>query len=269
MAETTGISWTNSTWNPVTGCQRVSPGCDHCYALELAERMRGAPGWPVGFDLQLREKALRYPVKWKTPRRIFVNSMSDLFWQAIPEDYLRRVWDVMLEADQHIYQVLTKRPHLATQKIERLGLEMADHIWMGVSVESQRFADHRIPELSKIPAKVRFLSCEPLLGELDLWQWLHPLRGVDVITARMIGQGMFNSDQADSMRRSPDLQWVIVGGESGKARRPLEWDWVRSIRDQCSAADVAFYLKQGSALRPDQDYELDGEVHRAFPEVKA
>ena len=181
MADKSKISWTDSSWNPVTGCERVSPGCDNCYAFTFAERMRGATGWPVGFDLQLRPKALYAPFRWKAPRRIFVNSMSDLFWHAIPEPYLRDVWQVMLQADQHIYQVLTKRPHLARQKIERLGLKLAPHIWLGVSVERQRFADHRIPELLRIaelaedPRRiVLFLSCEPLLGPLDLMPYIDP-----------------------------------------------------------------------------------------------
>jgi len=238
--KTSKIGWTTHTWNPVTGCDRISPGCKNCYALATAERYRGSDGWPVGFDMQLRWKALDKPLRWKHPARIFVNAMSDLFHEWIPEDYLRMVWDVMLEVDRHIYQVLTKRADVMLDRIARLQLPLPPHIWIGVSVETQLFADRRIPLLLDVPVEgVRFLSCEPLLGPLDLSSYL---------------QG---------------LHWVITGGESGPGRRAAEYDWFRGVRDQCLQAGVPFYHKQGNARRPDRDRELDGREWSEFPATGA
>ena len=233
---TTKISWTDHTWNPVTGCDQVSPGCKNCYALVQAERFRGSPGWPNGFDLQLRPQSLEKPLKRKTPARFFVNSMSDLFHEGIPSDYLRKVWAVMTWADQHIYQILTKRPEEMRERIFGLSLPLPAHIWLGVSVENQLFADRRIPLLVDIPCEgVRFLSCEPLLGPLDLSAWI------------------------------ADLDWIITGGESGGGRRAAEKDWFRSIRDQCLAGGVPYFHKQGNHRRPDRDRELDGRLWEQFP----
>ena len=238
---TTTIGWTTHTWNPVTGCDKVSPGCKNCYALTQAERLRGAPGWPVGFDLQLRPQALAKPLKWKRPARIFVNSMSDLFHEDIPDEYLRQVWGVMVGANWHVYQILTKRPYIMYDRIFRLALPLPPHIWLGVSVENQTYAERRIPLLLDIPCEgVRFLSCEPLLGSLDLSGYLS------------------------------GLDWIITGGESGgQGRRPADYDWFREIRDQCMQAGIPFFHKQGNARRPDQDRELDGRVWDQFPEQPA
>lgn len=208
------IEWTESTWNPVTGCTQISPGCAHCYAMTFAERFRGVPGHPYenGFDLQLRPERLIQPLRWKKPRTIFVNSMSDLFHPEVPEEYIREVFEVMVRAEHHRFQVLTKRS-------ERL-VEMADalpwprNVWMGVSVENQRFVG-RVDDLREIPAAVRFLSCEPLLGPLEL-----DLAGIG---------------------------WVIVGGESGPGARPMSPEWAVALRDQCAAADVPFFFKQWGA----------------------
>ena len=163
------IGWTTHSWNPVTGCSKVSPGCDNCYAEVIAERFRGGSAYPVGFDVDLRPHKLRDPIKWRKPARIFVNSMSDMFHREIPDHYLQQIWGVMVEADWHVFQVLTKRPHRMIQKIQDLCLPMAPNIWLGVSVETQEFADNRIPELLKVERpSLRFISVEPLLGDVDL-----------------------------------------------------------------------------------------------------
>ena len=232
---TTRISWTTHTWNPVSGCTEVSPGCDHCYARTHSERFRGSKAFPRGFDVTLRPHKLREPLKWKEPARIFVNSMSDLWHRQIPDEFIKSVWNTMLEADHHVYQVLTKRPDRMEHKIAELGLQLAPHIWLGVSAENQKFADARVPVLLRVSAAVRFVSAEPLLGAVDFRQWL------------------------------PDVNWIIVGGESGPGRRPMDYDWARSIRDQCAERGVAFFYKQGNAFRPGRDDVLDGRVHHEYP----
>ena len=235
MGETTNISWADATWNPVTGCTKVSPGCRHCYAETLAERYRGSPAYPFGFEVTLRPHKLREPTRWKTPKKVFVCSMSDLFHRAIPPDYLQEVWRTMCETPRHVYQVLTKRPHRAAHLIRELGLPLPPHIWVGTSVESQTWAVNRIPALLSIPAAVRWLSCEPLLGPVDLGPWL------------------------------PQLQWVVTGGESGSGRTVGEYSWFRTIRDACGLAGVPMYHKQGYANWPGQDRLLDGRTWEEFP----
>jgi protein gp37 len=255
MADRTKIEWTRgddgspgATWNPVTGCTKVSPGCDHCYAETTAERFRNVPGhyYESGFDLQLRPDKLDQPLRWKKPRRVFVNSMSDLFHADIPDEYIAKVFAVMALASQHTFQVLTKRPGRM-----RALLQAADfaalinweyvclpsdipsirgpqwplpNVWLGVSAEDQRWADIRIPVLLNTPAAVRFVSAEPLLG---------PIRFDHV----WLTNGTCHT-------QCRGLDWVIVGGESGRGARPMHPDWVRSIRDQCQAAEVAFHFKQ-------------------------
>lgn len=214
MSAISSIEWTDATWNPVTGCEQVSPGCAHCYAKTFAERFRGVPGHPYeqGFDLKLWPDRLGLPLKWRRPRRIFVNSMSDLFHEDVPVEFVGRVFATMERADWHVFQVLTKRPERAVELASHL--PWPTNVWMGVSVENQRWTG-RIDALREIPAAVRFLSCEPLLGPLTL-----NLNGV---------------------------HWVIVGGESGLRARPMRGDWAADIRDQCAAAGVAFYFKQWGA----------------------
>ena len=208
------IEWTEATWNPVTGCTEISPGCAHCYAKTFAERFRGVPGHPYenGFDLQLRPERLDQPLRWKKPRTIFVNSMSDLFHEAVSDDYIQQVFEVMECAERHRFQVLTKR----SERLAELAptLPWPSNVWMGVSVENQRFSC-RIDDLRKVPAAVRFLSCEPLLGALELD--LH------------------------------EIHWVIAGGESGPGARAMEPEWIRRVRDQCAGADVPFFFKQWGA----------------------
>ena len=230
-----GISWTTHTWNPVTGCTQVSPGCDNCYALTIAEKYRGNAAFPIGFDVQLRPHKLRDPLKWKASARIFVNSMSDLFHRDIPDDYLCQIWDTMMQADWHTYQVLTKRAHRMAHKIKTLGLPTPPHIWLGVSAENQEMADSRIPALLSIGSPMPWVSAEPLLGPLDLTAYL------------------------------PRLKWVVDGGESGSGRRPADHDWFRSLRDQCALAGTVYYHKQGNAHLSGKDTELDGRVHHDFP----
>jgi protein gp37 len=214
MSSTSTIEWTEATWNPVTGCSKVSPGCAHCYAETFAERFRGVPGHPYeqGFDLKLWPTRLELPLQWKRPRTIFVNSMSDLFHADVPDEFIIQVFDVMARADWHTFQVLTKRPERAAELSKRL--TWAPNIWMGTSIENQRFTS-RLAHLRRTGARVKFLSCEPLLGELRL-----KLSGID---------------------------WVIVGGESGPGARPMRADWARDIRTQCEEAGVAFFFKQWGA----------------------
>lgn len=214
MSDKSSIEWTEATWNPVTGCTKVSPGCAHCYAETFAERFRGVPGHPYqqGFDLKLWPERLSLPLTWKRPRRIFTNSMSDLFHLDVPETYIRQVFEVMAQAHWHTFQVLTKRPERATALAS--SLPWPPNVWMGTSVENQAFTT-RIDALRQIPAQIRFLSCEPLLGPLML-----DLRGID---------------------------WVIVGGESGHGARPMQPAWARDIREQCAQASVAYFFKQWGA----------------------
>ncbi len=212
MADRSAIEWTEATWNPVTGCTKVSPGCAKCYAQRIAERFRGTRAFPNGFDVTLRHDRLDIPLRWKRPRKIFVNSMSDLFHERVPLDFIQAVFSTMRQAHWHQFQVLTKR----SARLRELAAELdwPDNVWMGVSVENQRWTS-RIDDLCQVPAAVRFLSVEPLLGPLSL-----DLGGID---------------------------WVIVGGESGPGARPMRADWARSVREQCEAAGVPFFFKQWGA----------------------
>lgn len=251
MSDKSKIEWTDATWNPVTGCTKVSEGCRHCYALTFAERWRGTPGhyFENGFDVQLRPNKLDEPMRWKRPRKIFVNSMSDLFHKDIPDDYIRQVFDVMAQTPQHTYQVLTKRPERMMEFVngynpENLAPHPLPNVWLGTSVENQKAADERIPFLLETPAAVKFLSCEPLLGPLDF--------------RKVPG---FN-------RRDLNLSnwWIIVGGESGNGARPMEADWARSIRDQCKIAGVPFFFKQwGGVNKATAGRELDGRTYDEMP----
>jgi protein gp37 len=214
MSLNSQIEWTEATWNPVTGCTQISPGCAHCYAKTFAERFRGVPGHPYeqGFDVKLWPERLELPLRWRKPKLIFVNSMSDLFHSEVPDSYVKDVFQTMQAADWHTFQLLTKRPErLAAMASD---LPFPDNLWVGVSVENQRWTS-RIDELRKVPAHVRFLSCEPLLGPLQL----------DL----------------------KDIHWVIVGGESGHRARRMKAEWVRSIREQCRDAGAAFFFKQWGA----------------------
>lgn len=263
MGDKTGIEWADSTWNPITGCDKVSPGCDRCYAETFAERWRGTPEhyFANGFDVQLRPNKLDLPLRWTRRRKVFVNSMSDLFHDKVPDEYIARVFAVMALAPQHTFQVLTKRHGRmrsllssddfrseVTQTfvgwaVEDLSLKTGHlesatgdwwplpNVWLGVSAEDQQRADLRIPALLDTPAAVRFVSAEPLLGPINLH--------TDPIEA---GSPFWGSQ----------LDWVIVGGESGPGARPMHPDWARSLRDQCVAAGVPFLFKQWGEWVPER-----------------
>lgn len=239
MSEHSEIEWTDATWNPVRGCRKITPGCDHCYAETFAERFRGVPGHPYeqGFDLRLVPEKLAEPLRWKTPKTIFVNSMSDLFHKEVPGDYLEAVGRVMAQANWHTYQVLTKRSSILRNMLQtRLGFAAGlTNIWWGVSVEDRAHGLIRIKHLQQAPAAVRFLSVEPLLEDL----------------------GEINLE---------GIHWVIVGGESGAGARPMQKEWVLSLRDQCERAQVPFFFKQWGGVRKSKTgRELDGRTYDALP----
>lgn len=234
MADRSSIEWTDATWNPLTGCTQISPGCDHCYALTFAERFRGVPGHPYeqGFDLKFWPDRLHLPFRWRRPRRIFVNSMSDLFHKDVPDTFIYQIFETMIQANWHVYQLLTKRPHRLRRMAPKL--PWPHHIWVGTSVELNRFvwrADH----LRKVPAAVRFISAEPLLGPLDQLC----LDGID---------------------------WVITGGESGPHSRPCEYEWVADLRDRCMRHGIAFFHKQWGGRTPKAGgRSLDGRMWEELP----
>jgi protein gp37 len=241
MSDHSAIEWTDATWNPVRGCTRISPGCVHCYAETFAERFRGVPGHPYeqGFDLRLVPEKLAEPLRWSAPKRVFVNSMSDLFHRDVSDDYIDAVVRVMRLANWHTYQVLTKRSERMCDLLRTHLRDAADepHIWWGVSVENRKHGLPRIDHLRSAPAAVRFLSVEPLLedlGDFDL----------------------------------TGIHWVIVGGESGHGARPLAAEWVRSLRDRCRAAGVDFFFKQWGGVRKSATgRELDGRTYDDQPAV--
>ena len=240
MGEQSSIEWTDSTWNPVTGCTKVSAGCDNCYAERFAERFRGVAGHPfeMGFDLTLREDRLRSPLSWRRPRRVFVNSMSDLFHKDVPLHFLDSVFDVMEEADWHIFQVLTKRSSLMRDylRLRYTDSQVPGHIWCGVSVEDRK-ALVRVRHLQESPVQVRFLSMEPLLA---------PVGNFDV----------------------SGISWIIVGGESGPRARNMEEDWATEVRDLCSANGVEFFFKQWGGPYPKRNGRLlQGLEYNGFPEI--
>lgn len=236
MADKSAIEWTDATWNPVTGCTEVTPGCDNCYAKTFAERWRGTPGhyFEQGFDVVLRPDKLTLPLTWRKPRRVFVNSMSDLFHKDVPDEFIARVFAIMSQTPQHTYQVLTKRHgrmrSLLNAKREEwsafTGPWPLPNVWLGVSVEDQDRANLRIPALIDTPAAVRWLSCEPLLGPVDL-------RRTD--KDALVDGG---------------IDWVVVGGESGHGARPMHPHWARDLRDQCTSAGVPFFFKQWGEWAP-------------------
>lgn len=235
MGDKSAIQWTDATWNPSTGCTKVSPGCKNCYAERLAGRLKmmGNPKYTNGFRFILHQDALDIPLKWHKPKKIFVNSMSDLFHELMPEDFLEKCFDIMTRADWHVYQILTKRPEKMLSFTKQYG-KIPDHIWLGTSVESALYK-HRIEILRNVPAKTRFVSFEPLLGslgELDL----------------------------------SGISWAIVGGESGPHFRKIEVDWIREIRKQCKKQGVAFFFKQWGGIRPKSGGRiLDGKEWNEYP----
>lgn len=239
----TSIEWTEVTWNPTTGCDRISAGCDNCYALTLAKRLKamgavkyrndgnGRTSGP-GFGITVHPQTLSEPLAWKGSRTVFVNSMSDLFHAKVPISFVRDVFDVIAQTPQHTYQILTKRSLRLSKMAEKL--DWPRNLWMGVSVEDMN-ATYRVDHLRSVPASVRFLSCEPLLG---------PLVGLDL----------------------SGIDWVICGGESGPRNRPMDADWARSLRDQCTNSSVPFFFKQWGGRTPKTlGRELDGRVWNELP----
>ena len=240
------IEWTDETWNPVTGCSRVSPGCDNCYMFALYPRLHamGVPGYEATPDIvQMLPNRLNAPLTWAKPRRVFVNSMSDLFHKQVTFEFVTDVFKVMREAPQHIFQVLTKRPGRAVGWWEKCGKqefgEWPKNVWIGTSVENQKYAP-RLTVLGRIPAEIRFVSAEPLLDSLDLTEWL----------------------------RDGTLQWVIVGGESGPRARPMEEEWALALRDQSTDANVDFFFKQWGGRRgkrSGEEAKLENELWQQYP----
>jgi protein gp37 len=248
MGQQSTIEWTDATWNPVTGCTEVSPGCDHCYARVFAERWRGTPGHPYeqGFDLRLWPERLNYPLQWKKPRRIFVNSMSDLFHKDVPDDFILQVFAVMAQADLHTFQVLTKRPDRLVRLIPKITAHLSTfthqsllwpaHIWLGVSVETLQYK-WRVDKLRRVPVAVRFISAEPLLGSL---------RELDLT----------------------NIHWVIAGGESGPGHRSCNPIWIQELHDRCEQSDVAFFFKQWGGRTPKAGGRLlNGRTYDEYPNI--
>jgi len=234
MAQGSGIEWTESTWNPVTGCTKISPGCEHCYAERMSERLKamGQGNYRNGFRLTLQPHMLELPLRWKKPQMIFVNSMSDLFHKDVPLAHIQQVFEVMRRAHWHRFQVLTKRADRLAELSRNL--DWAPNIWMGVSVETDRYRK-RIDALRSTSARIKFLSLEPLLG---------PLHSLDL----------------------SDIQWVIVGGESGPGARPMDPSWVKDLRDQCQLAKVPFFFKQwGGKNKKQAGRVLDGRTWDEMP----
>jgi len=242
MSDNSKIEWTDATWNPVRGCTKISPGCTHCYAETFAERFRGVAGHPFefGFDLRLIPEKLGDPIRWSKPKKIFVNSMSDLFHENVPDEYIENVARVMLAANWHTYQILTKRANRMATMLRGKLQKAADasHIWWGVSVENRQHGLPRIEQLRGALPRVAFLSVEPLLedlGNLDLH----------------------------------GIHWVIVGGESGPGARPMLEDWVRGIRRQCQSQSIPFFFKQwGGVRKSETGRTLDGKTYDEFPAIQ-
>lgn len=241
MGDNTGIEWTDATWNPVTGCTKISAGCKNCYAEKMAERLQkmGQANYKDGFKLTLQPHMLEIPKRWTRARKIFVNSMSDLFHRDVPDDYIKQVFDVMRACPQHVFQVLTKRSKRLVEysNSNRGGLH-APNVWIGVSVENEEQTE-RIEHLNDAHCFLKFISAEPLLGHLNL-----------------------------SPVQLKWIDWVIVGGESGPNHRPIQPEWVRDIRDTCTLSDTAFFFKQWGGLRPKSNGALlDGKEYKEFPSL--
>jgi protein gp37 len=286
MGTKTGIAWTDYTWNPLAICKQISPGCANCYAKTLHDRRHKAylagkkvpPQYAKPFEeLQLFHDRLELPLHWREPRRIFVNSMSDLFHQDVPAWFIDEVFNTMWHAHWHIFQVLTKRPERMRDYMKDrwfLANQTPDNVWLGTSTENQHFLEERVPILLDTPAAVRFLSVEPLLGEIDLASVLRCGEcrghgGASVVEADEFGARKMRWQVCavcgGSGYRSGLLHWVIVGGESGPGYRPMKADWARRLRDDCLWLGIPFFYKQGSGIRPGMDPVLDDIEYHQFP----
>ena len=299
MTDRSRMEWNQATWNPVTACDRISPGCQHWFALTLARRLKAmgqakyqsdgrSPTSGPGFGVAVHPQALAKPLRWRTPRLIFVNSMSDLFHARVPEAFIAQVFATMAATPQHTYQVLTKRPgrmarllgsdafgervfhHAATYGVAAVTWPLPN-AWLGTSVEDQQRADQRIPQLLAAPAAVRFLSCEPLLGPIDLAPWL-PCHCPDGSASMPVGCA--ECAHPANVRLGPEhatpLDWVIAGGESGPDHRSVDPEWVRRLRDQAVAAGVAFFFKQWGGPTPTASGRLlDGCSWDQYPPTRS
>jgi len=288
MAKYSRIEWTDATWSPVTGCAPISEGCQNCYAKRMSKRIAGRCGYPADepFRVTLHPERLEEPLKWKKPRRVFVCSMGDLFHEQVPDEYITKVWEIMNNASHHTFLVLTKRPQRMKDFLARLGWYIHDrdgypmeavldeggkytlkNVWLGVTAENQQRTDERIPILLQIPAAVRFVSVEPMLGPVDLtnikfdrWTTSNVLEGCGVKTGPgYVGQSIPNF-------HCEKIDWVICGGETGPGARPIHPDWVRSLRDQCQDSGVPFFFKQWGTWKPVEQVEhglLPDDEHRS------
>lgn len=276
----TKIEWTHipgfkgETWNPVTGCIKVSPGCTHCYAETITLRFkRGGPFMRGQTTITCHEDRLNIPLHWSKPRCVFTCSMSDLFQDDVPDLFIKRAFLNMAVMPQHLFLVLTKRPARMAEVLDEefaatirsLDLDWPlPNVWLGTSVENQTWVDRRIPELLAAPAVVHFISAEPLLREIDLQRYFDPLWGLDRVYRQQVNRGMFNEDQEASLRRHT-VKWVIAGGESGPGHRPMLIPWVGKLRDHCQTWAVPFFLKQWGGARPGGEALLDGVAIREWP----
>lgn len=257
----TKIDWCDEVWNPVTGCSKISPGCDHCYADRMAKRLAGRCGYPKRnpFKITMHPERLSIPLRWRKPRRIFVNSMGDLFHSDVPSKWVDDIIDVIALCRQHTFLMLTKRSIRMKAYFDDLGMNgTLPNLWLGVTVENQQAADERISTLWQIPAAKRFVSVEPMLNQILLAKYLHCFRDTD-------GDG----NCPWHPQGCPSINWVICGGETGPGARPMYGEWVRSLRDQCVDAGVPFFFKGwGTALRPkDETYQrIEGREWKQFPE---
>lgn len=274
MGDKSGISWTNATWNPITGCSKVSPGCAHCYAETISLRYGFSKSpWieaNAAQNVVLHPERLDIPKRWRKPRMIFVNSMSDLFHPLVPSSFINEVWMQMFNNPRHTYQILTKRPERllwwTEGKARVMGWPIEEiwpkWMWVGTSVENRLWAGIRIPLLLRTRAAVTFISAEPLLGALDLRDYLGCCPSCGAPRKDAIASSCGYCEAYPDVR---GLSWVIVGGESGAKRRHYDVEWARSIRDQCVAAEVPFFYKQGAAFKSGQLRELDGRLWEEYP----
>lgn len=267
------IEWTEYSWNPVTGCTPISEGCQNCYAKRMAKRLAGRGGYPADdpFRVTLHPDKLDEPFKWKKPRRVFVCSMGDLFHEDVSDEFIMKVFDIMHQNPQHTFMVLTKRPERMQDLIDGMIYDgfwgpIPSHIWLGVTAENQQRADERIPILLQIPAAVRFVSVEPMLGPIRLQRdWLMCPGGAEY------GHGMSLTrvHAGGCCDRHPRIHWVICGSESGPNHRKTKIEWIRDLREQCISANVPFFLKQMEINgRMVKMPELDGKIWAQFPEVQ-
>ena len=284
MSVNSKIEWTQATWNPVTGCTKISPGCAHCYAERMAKRLQamGSPKYINGFEVTLHPGTLDEPLRWRKPRMVFVCSMSDLFHEKVPTSFIRRIFEVMEKASQHTFQVLTKRAKRMADLLTQPDWPLPHNVWVGVTTENEKYFDQRVPHLMRITrASVRFISAEPMLGEIWLPPWVRPGTLTCACRASLRDNDGWPSMDPDALfaksqcpvcgrpyTRTSGIDWVIVGGESGPGAHPMKPEWVRSLRDQCQEMGIPFFFKQWGGVRKHKAGRLlDGRVYDEMPVV--